>query len=805
MPILIGFSHLGQPQDFKTESLNNSLAYSPHGSIEIGSDMDFIAQGWPGAGTREDPYLIANLEIATEGDCIVVGNTTAFFEVAECVLNSTGLSISGTGLRIVNVTNARISSCSFFRKSRAVEISNSNSSVISHNTFDYNSYGLYCTTSVNLTIESNSIQNCGYSMYTIESSNITFVDNTLHGYGNYGFIASSCENLNITRNELRDGEYDYLAGDQMYLQSIGNSTLSHNLFVNRLDNSLILSGSSCVLENNTFVNGGVYPYPECDLTFIDNKVNGKLLGHLTNLTNTDIDVSSYGQLFLENCNNTVFRNGNLSYTAIGIMIQDCFNSTFRNVFVNSCTWEGISINNSPKSQVLNCNISLIKGYALKISLSANSTVSGNVLFGNKDAISVSYSESSIITGNTIVGAYIDGHRGDGIRVHGHNYSIYDNSIDNCSTGLELHQAYNSTTTNNTIIRCSSEGIYCVFTDDAMIMNNTLFRNGKGINFHYSENCTIAFNNITTSGYMGVDVDGGSIDLLIYGNYITWNHLEAVDDGVNCQWDNGVSIGNTWGDYSGEGFYYLPGSAGSIDHYPSRLIDDTPPIIEGLPDREIEEGDISQRLQWNADDEHPDSFQIFEDDVLLWTVNWYGPGSSHTPYPTHGLRDLDVGVHNITVVVFDGAGNSASDTVFVTVIPSTPPSISSPDDVTYSEGQTGNVIVWECSDSSPYLYSILQNGTEIESGLWNGTNIVVSIDSLLPGVYFYTLEIMDHSLNEVSDDVVVTVESALTTTTTTSTATNTTPVVSIPTELFVMGTTAAIFTIVVLVVWRNKKT
>ncbi len=816
LSVLVGLSNLTLHPDFKSETLNHAFesSYILHDQIEIHSDIDFVTQEWPGAGTVENPYLIADLEIITDGDCIVIDNTRAVFEIRNCILNSTGLVFSGLGLKMMNITNARVSSCSIFGKGKGVEISNSNACVISGNTLDFNGYGLYNMASRNLTIELNTFENSGYGICTIDSSNITFDGNTLHGYSTYGFFASSCQDLTITRNVLRDGDYDYLAGDQMALYSLENSILAHNVFLNRLDYSLVLSGASCLLINNTFLKGGVYPHSGCDLTLIDNKVNGKILGHLTNLTNTDIDTSIYGQLFLENCSNTIFRDGNFSFTEIGIMVQDCFNCTFRDFSVISCNWEGISISNSPKSQVRYCNISLNKDYGLHILSSANSTISENILFGNQYAMSVSYSTNSNITGNTIVGGKIFEYWCDGIRVHGQNYTIYNNSIDDCSTGIELHQAYNSTTINNTITRCPGESIYCVFTEDAIIMNNTLFNNGRGIDFHYSENCTVVFNNITTSLYWGIDVDSGSVDLLLYGNHITWNHLEATDDGVNCQWDDGVSIGNTWGDYSGEGYYYLPGSAGSIDRFPSRIVDDIAPTIVGLPDCEIEEGDISQRLQWTADDEHPDSFQIFKNGVLLWTVNWYGPGSSTTPYPSYGLRDLEVGVHNITVVVYDGAGNSVSDTVFVTVIPSSPPSISTPDDILYTEGQTGNVIVWECSDGSPYLYSILLNGSEIESGNWDGSNILVSVDGLVADVYSYTLELMDHSLNEVSDTVIVTVEAAQNTTPVTTTTTTTrpsipsipttTPVVLIPPEILVLVTTGAIAVVIAILAWRLKK-
>jgi len=45
---------------------------------------------------------------------------------------------------------------------------------------------------------------------------------------------------------------------------------------------------------------------------------------------------------------------------------------------------------------------------------------------------------------------------------------------------------------------------------------------------------------------------------------------AIDDGLDNKWDDGVNQGNYWSDYDSSGVYLVPGSAGSIDHYPSLL-------------------------------------------------------------------------------------------------------------------------------------------------------------------------------------------------------------------------------------------
>ena len=65
---------------------------------------------------------------------------------------------------------------------------------------------------------------------------------------------------------------------------------------------------------------------------------------------------------------------------------------------------------------------------------------------------------------------------------------------------------------------------------------------------------------------------------------------AYDDGVENTWDSSYDeIGNYWSDYSGTGYYYINGTAGSIDHYPNGYvptITTTPTIVTSTTDTTI---------------------------------------------------------------------------------------------------------------------------------------------------------------------------------------------------------------------------
>jgi hypothetical protein len=103
-----------------------------------------------------------------------------------------------------------------------------------------------------------------------------------------------------------------------------------------------------------------------------------------------------------------------------------------------------------------------------------------------------------------------------------------------------------------------------------------------------------------------------------------------------------------------------------------------------------------------------------------------------------------------------AGNDAS---LIHLVPNISPMITSPLDVAYTAGSTGNTIFWNASDTNTGAprYVITRNGTEIANGNWS-TNVLIGlvIDGLLAGSYNYTIIITDGYGGSVKDTVIVTV-------------------------------------------------
>lgn len=173
-----------------------------------------------------------------------------------------------------------------------------------------------------------------------------------------------------------------------------------------------------------------------------------------------------------------------------------------------------------------------------------------------------------------------------------------------------------------------------------------------------------------------------------------------------------------------------------------------------------------------------------------------------------LNLLSLGMHTINVVAYDAAGNSASDSINIIVVDNTAPSIDSPADIEFEEGETGYLISWNPSDARPNSFEVLVNGTILFSGSWNSSSelINVSLDGVAAGIYNYTCVVYDDGGNWSSDTVLVAVNEVTTTTTTTTSTTTTTTSTSPPPggvdpllALAIVGVVAAVGVLLVVFV------
>jgi len=113
-----------------------------------------------------------------------------------------------------------------------------------------------------------------------------------------------------------------------------------------------------------------------------------------------------------------------------------------------------------------------------------------------------------------------------------------------------------------------------------------------------------------------------------------------------------------------------------------------------------------------------------------------------------------------VCAFDTSNNqgSFSESYHIT-IDVTIPTINNPIDQEIDIGTSGVQIQWNPSDANPASYIITKNGEEIYNQPWNGTSIVLNIDSSEHGTSLYNCTVFDKAGNLVSDLVTVVIKQA----------------------------------------------
>lgn len=208
--------------------------------------------------------------------------------------------------------------------------------------------------------------------------------------------------------------------------------------------------------------------------------------------------------------------------------------------------------------------------------------------------------------------------------------LLNNSIESALYGVSVFDSWDCIITTNLIRQCD-RGVRVFHSQNVSIEANRLFDNSWGAYIQDSLDCLVEYNKVVGNQVVGIELFGSAncfvygnnvtrnsaggsgspeagiylfntnysnieanyvIDGLAYGimiglhstgnklfiNNITWNSWgNGFDNGSSNTWDDGISIGNRWGDYNGTGIYHIEGMAGSIDRFPMKY-DWTPPAI-----------------------------------------------------------------------------------------------------------------------------------------------------------------------------------------------------------------------------------
>jgi len=160
---------------------------------------------------------------------------------------------------------------------------------------------------------------------------------------------------------------------------------------------------------------------------------------------------------------------------------------------------------------------------------------------------------------------------DGVELmDGNDIDFTDNQIsDSHQSGVHFHNLSRCTMADNAVSSCNGHGMFLNKILYSSVFGNSITLNGAYGLYANAINSSFVNNTVTENHGYGIDLTGSGNTL--YGNIIGGNGVSnARDRGSNNTWDDSVSLGNAWDDYTGFGSYAIEGEAGSIDRYPSTV-------------------------------------------------------------------------------------------------------------------------------------------------------------------------------------------------------------------------------------------
>jgi hypothetical protein len=427
-------------------------------------------------------------------------------------------------------------------------------------------------------------------------------------------------------------------------------------------------------------------------------------------------------------------------------------------------------------------------YGMKIRASSNVIVQNNRLENisapviNIYGISLEKADDSVVEKNTIKDISSTSKQGTAIQIIDTKFvSVASNSI------RSIH-GYISTNSHSSIIidtvNEAAFGINLITTINITIQNNNFSEVANWIDIDETNNNTIYSDNRLNDYIIYLTAINRPVDMIIgyddTGEIVFWTaytdpnnqtkEFEIYLNGelaANDSWVSGFAIAFpltnlTDGNNLIEIFLT---QVNNITHYDSMIVfvtETTIPIISTYEENiRMVRGDEEKMLSWTVTDVNPGSYNLLQDGGSKASTTW----ESNIPI-TYPLDHLDIGVYNFTLVVEDNTGNSASDSVMVTVLEAFDIYFSIiPNDLSFNFNETTSLI-WQVESIESGNYIIVQNEEAITSGEWDpGEPIIYDIIDLEIGYYIFSIEIIDDLGNLLEDEVIVEVKELVTTKTT----------------------------------------
>ncbi|MBD3405232.1 MAG: hypothetical protein GF411_03735 [Candidatus Lokiarchaeota archaeon] len=768
-------------------------AYTERNPIVITSDADFSSQGFPGNGSESNPYLLEGYNITSDDVCIDISGTSAHYKINGCLISAPVFS-SNQGILIDSAPNGTVESCIIEKHQYGLRIASSEDCVVKSNTVRDNSEGLSFYDCDNFLISNNTAFNDEISLYLTSSyhcviSNNTLKDSTKGGYisgvylnvidnivknnSEYGLFTASeystvAENeimqnptgiyfysgqgLNISFNQIYDNtEYGFYGYEYDLRDSIlANNTFSDNKYGVYLSRVIVFANppENFTFVNNTLINNGLYLGNRADSNWITDvtgtTVNEKPLGYFTDLNDSIIDGTQYGQVILINCSYTDVIGGIFDNVTLGVTAISSNNCTFMDISSLNNSAVGFRLINSDDCHIINNTASNNLNYGFILDNSHNCSLTNNTALDNSQSGFYISSSHYLEIYNTSA-------------VDNSNHGFYLDNSDFCNLTRNIAQSNNETGFYE--YRCSvpeyheneaNENGYDGFnfedTDNGTLVNNIAKSNSRnGYSFTSSDTYTLTNNTAESNANNGFFVRDSYYHYLDFNdgcaNFIGFN----LDSSVNCSLQNNTAISNSlhgFNLHSSDNSTFIKNNA-------------TQNILIGISLT----NSSSCTMYQNTVIHNNIGIQVdIDSESNLFYLNRFGYNSLFNGLDESYSTDWDNTTQGNCWSDYDGSGHYLVDGSpgnidnHPCILDLYVPTLNQPQDISYELGETGNSILWIAYDLHLDSYVVHRNNTLIDSNTTDGTNITINVDGLDIGSYNYTITVND-TMGKVSVDTV----------------------------------------------------
>ena len=475
-------------------TLGSPALYTPHAPIFITNDDGFSAAGFPGDGTKENPYCIEGLNItsfAPKG-LIYIENTQAYFQIKDNFIRGVG-GILKAGIRLRQVRHGTIVHNVVTTCWAGIRLEDSEQNTLSYNTLSNNSeIGIHLEDSEQNMVSSNTVSNTMWAGICLkDSKQNTVSSNTVSNHSKSGIHLGGLEGNTFSSSSISN-HHNF----GIHLGGSEENTLSHNIVTkydtgiflgrserNILDSNMVSNNSRSgitlglsrlnTLVGNTLSNNGFYVYGDqvedyIQATVMDNVVNGRPMVYWQNVQGGSVPPSA-GQVLLVNTTGVEVTGQELSRASIGFLA----------VFSSN-----LDIHHNTLSQNYRAGIFLQESEDVRLvdNLLSDTTIDGIALWD---------------TGNVLLSHNTVSQNWRGIAlIDSENISITHNTVSNNEEGISLGKSERNILTYNTVSNNSGAGIELWNSGQNTVFGNKLVNNGLEVSGGQIEDYLQA--NVTTN-------------------------------------------------------------------------------------------------------------------------------------------------------------------------------------------------------------------------------------------------------------------------------------------------------------------